>query len=136
MAVQVITTPMNLDTGAIINANYASSQQTSLDQLNVSGRGAIVTLNLAATNPGLPQAAVQLVVEGKDSASGQYYPLLVGAPVVTQSIPQTITHTIHPNIPVVPGRSVTSPLPRTWRVRVVPVNGSIASYKVGASIIL
>lgn len=136
MTVQVITQPANIDTGPLINAYYASTQQTSLDQINASGRGVIVTLSLAALSPGIAPGSLTLIVEGKDSASGQYYSLLTASSVSVTNTAQTIAYTVHPTALTIPGKSVISPLPRTWRVRVVHNFGSTASYKVGASVIL
>lgn len=136
MTIQVITQPSNIDTGPLISAYYASTQQASLDQINASGRGIIATLSLGATLPGFSPGSVTLIIEGKDSGSGLYYPLLTASAVSTTAAPQTIAYTVHPTALTIPGVSATSPLPRTWRVRVVHNTGSTASYKVGASVTL
>ena len=136
MAVQVFAATGNVNTGVLINAYYASTQQQSLDQINFSGRGALVTLSLAPTIAGFSPGSIQLVVEGKDSGSGLYYPLLVASSVSTTKAAQVITYTVHPAALTVPGKTVTSPLPYTWRIRVVHNNGSTASYPVGASVTL
>lgn len=120
----------NRDTNtALINAVAATTTQTGADQINVNGRGVIVTLNMATVGTG----SVTITIQGKDIASGQYYTLLAGAAVTTNSVN---VYTVYPGAPATANVSANSPLPRTWRVLVTANNANATTYTVGASVIV
>jgi hypothetical protein len=132
MPYQITRRQGNLN-ATLITANFVTTQQVSADQANVNGRGVIVVLNISTINVGgMGNGSVTLTIQGKDSASGQYYTLLAGAPVSTTG---TFVYTIYPDIPPVPNVAAQSPLPATWRVKVSPGNANSVSYTVGASVI-
>lgn len=123
----------NVDTAALITVSAAnpSATQNSSDQTNYNGRGVIVVFRMSSigSNTGLT-----LTIQGKDAASGQYYTLLSGAAVTTNS---TNVYTVYPGAPATANVSANSPLPRTWRVQVTTSDTTHAvSYTVGASVIL
>ena len=99
-----------------------TTTQTQADQTNNTARGIIVVLDMtnAAANP-----SVTLEIDGKDIASGKYYPLLKGAAVTTVS---TNVYTIFPG-------AANAQLPHTWRIKVVANNSNSATYSVGASLL-
>lgn len=101
----------------------------SADQTNYNGSGVIVVLDMSVIGTG----SVTLTIQGKDSISGNYYTLLAGAAVVSNS---TNVYTVYPSAPATANVSANSPLPRTWRVNVVANNANSASYSVSASVIL
>lgn len=111
----------------------ASSARTittpSPDQTNSSGRGVIVVLDMSVVGTG----SVTLSIQGKDSVSGNYYNLLTGAAVTTNS---TNVYIVYPGVTVAANASVSSVLPRTWRVNVVANNANSATYSVSASVIV
>lgn len=134
MSVQVFTSAANIDTGPLINAYWSTTQQTSADQVNFNGRGAIIVLSVTGITTGLPAGLIQLIVQGKDGASGLYYPIFTGPPVNTAKSSVT-PYLIHVDALVSP-TSAKTPLPRTWNVIVNALNANPASYTVGASIVL
>ena len=134
MSVQVFASAANIDTGPLINAYWSTTTQTSPDQANFNGRGAIIVLSVTGITTGLPVGSIQLVVQGKDSGSGLYYPIFTSAPVSTAT--NSITpYLIHIDA-FVSSTSAKSSLPRTWNIIVKALNNNPASYSVGASVIL
>lgn len=119
----------NVDTGALITAAGATTTQTAADQTNPNGRGLIVVLDMTNVGTG----SVTLHIQGKDTTSGKYYDLLVGAAVTTVS---TNVYTVYPGNTVAANASVSTVLPRTWRIQVVANNANATTYTVGASVIV
>lgn len=119
----------NVDTGALITASGATTTQTGADQTNYNGRGLIVVFDMTAVGTG----SVTLTIQGKDTASGKYYSLLVGAAVTTNV---TNVYTVYPGGPATANVSANSPLPRTWRVITTANNSNSCTYTVGASVLL
>lgn len=119
----------NVDTGALITAAAVTTSQDTPDQTNPNGRGVVVVLDMTVVGTG----SVTLHVQGKDSASGKYYDLLVGAAVTTNS---TNVYTVYPGNTVAANVSGSTVLPRTWRVHVVANNANATTYTVGASVIV
>lgn len=120
----------NTDTNtALINAAAVTTSQTGADQINTNGRGLIVVLNMATVGTG----SVTLTIQGKDVVSGQYYTLLAGAAVTTNSVN---VYTVYPGAPATANVSANSPLPRTWRVITTANNANATTYTVGASVIV
>lgn len=124
---QVVPQP-NVNTGALITAAGATTTQTSADQSNLSGRGVVVVLNTTSIGTG----SVTLEIDGKDTASGQYYALLTGAAVTSNA---TNVYTVYPGLTAVANVTATNILPATWRVKVTANNANAATYTVGASVI-
>lgn len=119
----------NVDTAALINASAVTTTQTGADQTNFNGRGLIVVFNMATVGTG----SVTLTIQGKDAASGQYYTILAGAAVTTNS---TNVYTVYPGGPATANVAANSPLPRTWRVLATANNANATTYTVGASVIV
>jgi hypothetical protein len=119
----------NMDTAALINAAGATTNQTSADQTNYNGRGVQVVLDMTNVGTG----SVTITIQGKDAASGKYYPLLVGAAVTTNG---TNVYTVYPAALATANVSANAPLPRVWRVLVAANVANAATYTVGASVIL
>jgi hypothetical protein len=124
-----VTMPTNVDTAALINAVGATTTQTSADQTNPNSMGLIAVLNMATVGTG----SVTLTIQGKDVASGQYYTLLTGLAVTTNSVN---VYTVYPGAPVVANVSTGLPLPHIWRVSVNANNANATTYTVGASVIV
>lgn len=113
----------------LITATGVTTTQTSSDQINYTGRGLIVVLDMTTVGTG----SVTLEIDGKDAASGKYYALLTGAAVTTNS---TNVYTVYPGATAVNNTTTCFPLPHTWRVKVTANNANATTYTVGASVIL
>lgn len=116
------------DVGALITASSATTTQTSADQTNTSARGIKVVLNTTAIGTG----SVTVVIQGKDQASGQYYTILSGAAVTTNT---TNVYTVYPGVTATANVAANDVLPATWRVQVTANNANAATYTVGASLL-
>lgn len=119
----------NFDTAALITASGATTTQTGSDQTNYNGRGVKVVLDMTTVGTG----SVTLEIDGKDAASGKYYPILTGAAVATNS---TNVYEIFPGATAAANAVANSQLPRVWRVKVTANNANATTYTVGASVIL
>jgi len=118
----------NIDTASLITASAATTSQTGADQTNQTGRGIKVVLDMTSAGTG----SVTLTIQGKDAASGKYYPLLAGAAVTTNS---TNVYTVYPGAPAAANVSANDSLPRVWRVITTANNANGTTYTVGASIL-
>ena len=119
----------NTDTGALITATAATTTQTGADQSNQNCRGVKVVLVTTAIGTG----SVTLEIDGKDTASGQYYAILTGAAVVTNT---TSVYTVYPGLTAASNVTANDHLPRTWRVKVTANNANAATYSVGACLLI
>lgn len=129
---QTTVPTLNVDTGALVTLTAAGAGTTnSADQINTSGRGVVVVANISASSGTI---AVTVAVQGKDTASGQYYSLLTSA---SQTGTGTTVLTVYPGATPATNTAVSLPLPRTWRVQVVSGTGVTPSVTmtVGASVI-
>lgn len=117
-----------VDLGALITAVAATTTQNSPDQTNYNGRGVKVRLNTTAIGTG----SITLHVQGKDSVSGSYYDLLVGAAVVTNALN---IYEVYPGVTVTANVSASTAVPRIWRVQTVANNANAASYTVAVDLI-
>lgn len=106
---------------AVRNATFVGD-----DNRKVPGsKGATFVLTVTAV-PGVD--TVQLVIEGKDRASGTYETLLTGAARVATG--QDV-FTIYPGITETAGIDLSDPLPDVYRIRVVHSAGTNFTYSVG-----
>lgn len=119
----------NLDNISLIAASGVTTTQTGSDQVNYNHRGLIVVLSMTVVGTG----SVTLTIQGKDPVSGQYYTMLAGAAVITNS---TNVYTVYPGAPATANVSANAPLPRTWRVLATANNANPTTYTVAASIIV
>lgn len=110
----------------VFNVTAGTTTQTSSDFTNYSGQGTKIVLNVTSAGTG----SITLAIQGKDLASGQYYAILTGSAVTTNS---TNVYTIYPGITVTANVSASDVLPRTWRVVVTANNANAMTYTVGAS---
>lgn len=113
------------------NTLLASAARTatiqSADQTNYNGNCAHVILNVTSAGTG----SITLTIQGKDSVSSAYYPILVGAAVTTNS---TNPYKVCPGITAAANAAVSDMLPRTWRIDVTHNNANSITYSVGASV--
>ena len=119
----------NTDTGALISVSAATTTQTTADQVNAGGRGVKVVLNTTVIGTG----SVTLTIQGKDTASGQYYTILAGAAVITNV---TNVYTVYPGLTAATNVTASDVLPRTWRLVVTANNVNAATYTAGACVLI
>lgn len=112
----------------VLTSGARTTTQTSSDLTNYNSKGLKVVLDM--TNVGTGN--VTLTINGKDSISGKYYPILTGAAVSTNS---TNVYTVYPGVTVAANAAVSDVIPRTYQVVVTANNANSATYSVGASVI-
>lgn len=122
----------NTDLPALLTMTAASSGSASADQTNLNGRGAQIGVNITALTGTAPTLTV--VIEGKDAASGTYYPLLQSVAIAATGFTQM---TVYPGLTAAANVASIQPLPRVWRVRTI-IGGvtPAVTATVGASVII
>lgn len=105
-----------------------TTQGTSVDLRNENMRGVHVILDV--TTPGT--GSVTLSIEGKDAVSGEYYTLLTGAAVTTDS---TNVYKVYPGLTASANAVVSDIVPHQWRVKVTHNNANAITYSVGACLV-
>lgn len=121
----------NVDTGALVTlVNAAGSTTNSADQVNYNGRGLQVAINLTAIGA---TTTLTITVQGKDTASGQYYTLLASAAISAAGF---TTLTVYPGLTAAANSVANQVLPRTWRVTAQVSGSNTASATVSASVII
>lgn len=86
---------------------------------------------LDATVPGT--GSVTLTIQGKDQVSGEYYTLLAGAAVTTDS---TNVYKVYPGLVVAANAAANDILTATFRILVTHNNANAMTYSVGASLVV
>ena len=122
----------NVDTPALIFHSASSAGAPCTDQLNVNGRGLQVVVSITAGTGTAP--TLQVIIEGKDIASGVYYPIFTSTAIAAAA--STTLLSIYPGLTgsATVGNQV---LPRTWRVRTVIAGTTpVVTATVGASVIV
>jgi hypothetical protein len=119
VAVQLIST-----VGITLTAVTAG--QASPDFVNPNARGVTVYLKTTAIGTG----SITVTIQGKDTISGDYYTLLAGAAVITNTVNR---YTVYPGIPVVANVTASDVLPYTWRISVASNNANPVTASIGAS---
>ena len=121
------------NTDAILLVSGArTSLQTSLDQTNYNWRGALFYFNVSAV-PGTD--TVQLVIDGKDPASGTYRAIYSATATAATGLS---AHALYPGATSAAGFTAASSqiLPRTWRWRIVHSASTSFTYSLGISYIV
>jgi hypothetical protein len=111
---------------AAITATAATTTQTSADIGNNSGRTMSVILDTTSIGTG----SVTVTINGKDPASGKYYPLLTGAAVTTNA---TTVYHVGPGMTVTANVSANVPVPKVVQIVVTANNANAATYTVGVN---
>jgi hypothetical protein len=111
---------------AAITATAATTTQTSADIGNNSGRTMSVILDTTSIGTG----SVTVTINGKDPASGKYYPLLAGAAVTTNA---TTVYHVGPGMTVTANVSANVPVPKVVQIVVTANNANAATYTVGVN---
>jgi hypothetical protein len=118
----------NLTLTAIASGTYTSTQTQADQTTNYNYRGIACTLTSTAV---VSAGSFTLEIDGKDSVTGTYYPLLTGTAVSTVTS-QTLT--VYPGITAAANASASTILPRTWRVKATYNSGTSLTYAVGCSL--
>jgi hypothetical protein len=124
----LITLLTNVEATALASAARTATV-SSADLINSSGKGIHVILDVTID----PAAAsITLTIEGKDPASGKYYPLLVSAAVNSVI---TNVYRVHPDLTASPNLIVNDFVPKTFRVTLTHSNADSITYSVGYSLV-
>jgi hypothetical protein len=103
----------------------------SADQVNSSGRGACVGINITVITAG----TLTVVLQGKDVASGQYYTIASTAAITGTGFGTLFAYPgITPVTATQTTVAVSAPLPRTWRISATVATGPVTA-TIGASVI-
>ena len=113
----------------ILASAARTTTQDGVDLLTGSFVGVKVVLDMTVPGTG----SVTLTIQGKDPTSGEYYTILAGAAVTTDS---TNVYTVFPGAPASANVSANDHLPAVIRIRVVANNANSATYSVGASFLI
>lgn len=126
-----VPVPTNTSTAALITHAAASVGVNGADQTNLDGRGLLLGINITAATGVSP--TLQVIVEGKDAASGTYYPLLTSAAIVATAGFTLLS--LYPGLAAVANLVASQVLPRVWRVRTVIGGASPAvTATIGANV--
>ena len=102
----------NVDLGALLTLTAQSvGTLASADQLNSNGVACKVVVNISAISGTVPTLTV--IIQGKDTVSGLYYPLLTSAALAVGGL--TVLE-VYPGALSVANLLASVSLPRTWRV--------------------
>ena len=104
-----------------------TTPEVSTDQTNYGHRSAVFVLDVTAIDTG----TITMTIQGKDSASSNYYTILAGAAVSTVS---TNVYWVGINAAAVTNVATPYFLPKTWRVSLVKGSGASVSYTVSVSL--
>lgn len=111
-----------------IAATASTTDQTSADFVNLTGKGLRVVLDMTSAGTG----SVVLHIKGKDVASGKYQDLLVGANVTSNS---TNVYVLYPGLTPSANAIVSDVLPHTFQIFVHANNANPTTFTVGCSIL-
>lgn len=109
---------------ALLASASRTTTQTPADQTNGTDAGLHVILDVTTVGTG----SVTLSINGKDPASGKYYPLLTGAAVVTNS---TNVYRVGRGLTAAANTTANDLVPRTFQIVVTANNANAVTYSVG-----
>ncbi len=101
----------------------------SPDFINPNAKGGNFLINISAIT-GTPR--IRVIVQGKDSLSGEYYNVLVGN---LYAVTGTNVMRVYPGINNEPGIAVSDILPRMFRIAVIHSDGDSITYSISAVLI-
>lgn len=130
-ATSAATSAQNIDTGALVTLSDAGTSGASADQINAHGRGLQLGIDIAAISG--TGATLTVSIEGKDTASGQYYTMLTSAALTSAGFTWL---TLYPSALANADSYVSQVLPRTWRISYAITGASPSvTATIGASVI-
>jgi hypothetical protein len=93
---------------------------------DLGARGVTVYVKTTAIGTG----SITVTIQGKDVASGDYYTLLAGAAIVTNTVNR---YTVYPGLTAAANVTASDVLPAVWRIIATANNANPATYTVGWS---
>src|SRR5262245_12342957 len=108
--------------------NYVGSTvtQTGADIQSPGARGVRLVVNMTAAGTG----SITVAIQGKDKQSGQYYAILTGAAITTNSVN---IYTVFPGATAAANVTANDFIPEIWRWVATAGNANPATYSVGFS---
>lgn len=119
----------NQDGTSILSASGITITMTSGDITNFNARGAVIVLNMSNVGTG----SVTLAIQGKEPISGQYYPILTGLAVTTNSVN---VYRVYPGLTAVANVTANDILPRRFRAVVTANNANATTYTVACMFVI
>jgi hypothetical protein len=108
-----------------------TSTTSSPDQVNISGVGLVVYLNVSGASG---TGGLTVFLQGKDPVSGNYFTLDHATAAVTAN--GQYLYSLYPGLSAEGTQGWSAVLPATWRVQVQHGDSSNYTYSVGASVLL
>lgn len=121
--------PYNNIEATLLASAARTTTQTSADIVCYNAEKLIVVLDMTVVGTG----SVTVSIQGKDSASGKYYDILVGAAITTNS---TNRYRVGKDLASVANSIAQDYLPRVIRIVVTANNANSATYSVGYNLVL
>lgn len=112
----------------LIESGSYTVTQNSADQRNENMRGLVVVLDVTVPGTG----SVTITIQGKDQMSSQYYTILAGSAVTTQS---TNVYKVYPGLTAAANSVASDIVPHQWRVLVTHNNANAITYTLGACLV-
>jgi len=118
----------NQDGITLINASSVTTTQTSTQQTNYNGRGAIIIFTMidASASP-----SVTLSITGVEPVTGSTWTILTGSAITANGVH---VYRVYPSLTAVANTTASDIIPRTWEVTATANNSNSGTYKVNAII--
>lgn len=118
------------NTGKVLLPSLARTAATvnTADQLNQSGKGAVVIVDVTAFTSG----TYTFTVQGRDPASGKYYTILTSAALGATG---TVILRIYPGLTAAANLTASDVLPTAWRVSAAGAATPSMTFSVGVHVI-
>lgn len=118
------------NTGKVLLTSAARTAATvnTVDQLNVSGKGAVVVIDVTTFTSG----TYTFTVQGRDPASGKYYTILTSAAIGSVS---TVVLRVYPGLTAAANLVASDVLPTAWRVSAAGATTPNMVFSVGVMVV-
>jgi len=120
---------MNNFNAQILSSEERTETVNSEDVKNSQHIGGHIIIDVTLLTAG---ASIIPTIQGKDSISGKYYTILVGAAIVATG---TTVYRIYPGIVAVANLSISDILPSIFRVTMTHADTKAVTYSIGVSLI-
>lgn len=118
------------NTGKVLLASAArtAASVNTADQLNQTGKGAVVVIDVTTFTSG----TYTFTVQGRDPASGKYYTILASAALGATG---TVIMRIYPGLTAAANVTASDVLPTAWRVSAAGASSPNMVFSVGVMVI-